>query len=45
MKVKSYAKDGVEVIEPKGKFLLTEAVIRGEKSLFESIPPADKNSA
>ena len=32
-------------METKGKFTVTDEVIRGEESLFESKPPADKKSA
>jgi ATP-dependent Clp protease ATP-binding subunit ClpX len=32
-------------IEPKGKYTVTEAVVRGEKPLFEKKPAADKKSA
>ncbi len=32
-------------IEPKGKYVVTDQVVRGEKALFESPPPADKKSA
>jgi ATP-dependent Clp protease ATP-binding subunit ClpX len=32
-------------MEPKGKFAVTDAVVRGEKPLFEKQPAADKKSA
>src|SRR6202011_5212813 len=32
-------------LEPKGKFIVTDAVVRGEVPLFEKKPPADKKSA
>ena len=31
-------------LEPKGKFIVTDAVVRGEVPLFEKKPPADKKS-
>ena len=32
-------------MEPKGKFTVTDAVVRGEKPMFEQQPPPDKKSA
>jgi ATP-dependent Clp protease ATP-binding subunit ClpX len=32
-------------MEPKGKFTVTDQVVRGEKQLFEKAPAADKKSA
>ena len=32
-------------IEPKGKYIVTDAVVRGEVPLFEKTPTADKKSA
>jgi ATP-dependent Clp protease ATP-binding subunit ClpX len=32
-------------MEPKGKYIVTEQVVRGEKALFEKAPTSDKKSA
>jgi hypothetical protein len=32
-------------IEPKTKYVVTDAVVKGEKPLFEQQPSADKKSA
>ena len=32
-------------IEPKGKYVVSDQVVRGEKQLFEKQPTADKKSA
>jgi hypothetical protein len=32
-------------MEPKGKFIVTDAVVRGEVPLFDKKPPVDKKIA